>query len=73
MCTSPLGIRSAISRPRITSRVRMPSDSPYGVSVGERDRLVDRVEPDDRRHRAEDLLAGTPELPVGTSASTVGR
>ena len=31
MCTSPDGIRSASSRPFITSRVRMPSDRPYSV------------------------------------------
>ena len=33
MCTIPLGIRLARSRPRITSLVRMPSDSPYSVSA----------------------------------------
>ena len=28
MCTMPVGICSASARPRITSRVTMPSDSP---------------------------------------------
>jgi hypothetical protein len=32
MWTIPVGIRRARSRPRITSRVRMPRDSPYSVS-----------------------------------------
>ena len=33
MCTMPVGIFRARSRPRSTSRVRMPRDSPYSVSA----------------------------------------
>ena len=32
MCTMPVGIRRARSRPRITSAVRMPRDRPCSVS-----------------------------------------
>ena len=31
MCTIPVGMRRARSRPRITSLVKMPSDKPYSL------------------------------------------
>ena len=39
------------------SRVKIAVPLPYGLSLIELERLVVRVDPDDRQHRAEDLVA----------------
>jgi hypothetical protein len=72
MCTSPAGMCSAICRPFITSRVRMPRDSPY--SVPEASRAASSASRNGTTGATGPKISSAYAGAVsGTSVSTVGR